>query len=97
MSHKSKLLKRGSKGDSRVDYYRGFRGDTRSLDYSSDDERVYGTVRTAVGTTYTPKVCRIMAFWAIFRGFGPLFYLLLGSRYRFPLVFHTVFAMLCVS
>ena len=27
-----------------------------------------------------PKVCRIMAFWAIFKGFGPLFYLLLGSR-----------------
>ena len=24
-----------------------------------------------------PKVCRIMAFWAIFRGFRPLFYLLM--------------------
>ena len=28
--------------------------------------------------TWTPKVCRIMAFWAIFRGFRPLFYLLWG-------------------
>ena len=33
-------------------------------------------------TTWTPKVCRIMAFWAIFKRFGPLFYLLLGFRYR---------------
>ena len=31
--------------------------------------------------TYTPKVFRIMAFWALFRGLGLLFYLLLGSRY----------------
>ena len=30
--------------------------------------------------SYTPKVCRIMAFWAIFRGFGLLFYLLSRSR-----------------
>ena len=30
--------------------------------------------------TYTPKVCRVMALWAIFRGLGLLFYLLLGSR-----------------
>ena len=29
----------------------------------------------------TPKVCTIMAFWAIFRGFGQLFYLLWGFRY----------------
>ena len=28
--------------------------------------------------TWTPKVCRLMAFWAIFRDFGPLFYLLWG-------------------
>ena len=27
----------------------------------------------------TLKECRIMAFWAIFRGFGPLFYLLCGG------------------
>ena len=26
------------------------------------------------------KVCRIMAFWARFRGLGLLFYLLLGPR-----------------
>ena len=31
--------------------------------------------------TWIPKVCRIMAFWATFRGFGPLFYLLWGFRY----------------
>ena len=30
--------------------------------------------------TWTPKVCKIMAFMAIIRGFGLLFYLLLGSR-----------------
>ena len=30
--------------------------------------------------TWTPKVCRIMAFWATFRGLGPLFYLLWGFR-----------------
>ena len=30
--------------------------------------------------SWTPKVCRIMAFWAIFRGFGPLFYLVLGVK-----------------
>ena len=33
-----------------------------------------------VDTTWTPKVCRIIAFWSIFPGFGLLFYLLLGSR-----------------
>ena len=33
-----------------------------------------------LGLSWTPKVCRIMAFWAIFRGFGPLFYLLWGFR-----------------
>ena len=38
--------------------------------------------RLAIGLTLTPKVCRIMAFWAIFRSFGLLFYLLLGFRYR---------------
>ena len=32
------------------------------------------------GFTWTPKVCRRMAFWAIFKGFGPLFYLLWGFR-----------------
>ena len=25
------------------------------------------------GFTWTPKVCRIMVLWAIFRGVGPLF------------------------
>ena len=32
-------------------------------------------------TTWTPKVCKIMAFWAIIRGLGLLFYILLGFRY----------------
>ena len=40
------------------------------------------TVGVTLTTTCTPKVCRIMAFWAIFKGFGPLFYLLWGlGRY----------------
>ena len=30
--------------------------------------------------TWTPKVCKIMAFWAIIKGLGLLFYILLGSR-----------------
>ena len=33
-----------------------------------------------VSGSWTPKVCKIMALMAIFRGFGLLFYLLLGSR-----------------
>ena len=31
--------------------------------------------------TWTPKVCKIMALRAIFRGLGPLFYILWGFRY----------------
>ena len=31
-------------------------------------------------TTWTPKVCKIMAFMAIIRGLGSLFYILLGFR-----------------
>ena len=30
--------------------------------------------------TWTPKVCKIMAFMAISMGLGPLFYILLGFR-----------------
>ena len=26
--------------------------------------------------TWTPKVCKTMAFWAVLNGFGPLFYIL---------------------
>ena len=33
-------------------------------------------------TTWTPKVCKIMAFMAIIMGLGPLFYILLGFRYN---------------
>ena len=32
-------------------------------------------------TAWTPKVCKLMTFWAVFKGFGPLFYRLWGSRY----------------
>ena len=31
--------------------------------------------------TWTPKVCKIMAFMAIIRGLGLFFYILLGFRY----------------
>ena len=30
--------------------------------------------------TWTPKVCKLMAFWAIIKGLGLLFYILLGFR-----------------
>ena len=30
--------------------------------------------------SWTPKVCKIIAFWAILSGFGPLLYILWGSR-----------------
>ena len=33
------------------------------------------------GQTWTPKVCKIMAFMAVIGGLGPLFYILLGFRY----------------
>ena len=33
--------------------------------------------------TWTPKVCRIMDFWALLRGLGPLCCILLGSRQYF--------------
>ena len=33
-----------------------------------------------LGPTWTPKVCNIMAFGAMFGGFGLFFYILLGSR-----------------
>ena len=35
---------------------------------------------------WTPRVCKIMAFAAAFSGFGPLFYILWGSR-RVPCSF----------
>ena len=35
--------------------------------------------------TWTPKVCRMTDFWAVFRGLGPLFYILLGFRYFQPI------------
>ena len=33
-----------------------------------------------IGFTWTPKVCKIMAFMAIIMGLGQLFYILLGFR-----------------
>ena len=30
--------------------------------------------------TWTPKVCKIIGLWAMYSGFGPLFYILWGSR-----------------
>ena len=46
--------------------------------------------------TWTPKVGKIMAFMAIIRGLGPLFYILLGFRYLLrpdQSMNRTVFAM----
>ena len=34
----------------------------------------------AQGSTWTPKVCKIMAFMAVIMGLGLLFYILLGFR-----------------
>ena len=31
--------------------------------------------------TWTPRVCKIVAFMAVITGLGPLFYILLGFRY----------------
>ena len=33
-----------------------------------------------IGFTWTPKVCKIMAFMAVILGFGLFFYILLGFR-----------------
>ena len=30
--------------------------------------------------TETPKVCKVMAFWAVFSGFGPLLCIVLGVQ-----------------
>ena len=46
----------------------------------------------AFGATWTPKVCKIMAFMAITLGLGLLFYTLLGLRYWFQ-----VQGMLCLG
>ena len=35
--------------------------------------------------TWTSEVCRIIAFWAVFKSVGPLFYILWGFRYPSPL------------
>ena len=58
------------------------------FDFSAEPSRVlsgYVALELQVKQQYlpalTPKVCNIMAFWAMFRGFGPLSYILLVSRY----------------
>ena len=33
-----------------------------------------------LGCTWTPKLCKIMAFMAVLMGLGPLFYILFGFR-----------------
>ena len=40
-----------------------------------------GTYNCAGKPTWNPRVCRTMVFLAIYSGFGPLFYILWGSRY----------------
>ena len=43
-----------------------------------------GPVKEDMDTgTWTPRVCKIMAFWAVFNAYGLLFYILWGSRYRY--------------
>ena len=34
-----------------------------------------------LGTTWSPKACKITVFWAVVQGFRPSFHILLGSRY----------------
>ena len=46
-------------------------------------EKLTGTqLRFGFRDTWTPKVCRIMAFMAIIRGLGLLFHILLGFRVK---------------
>ena len=40
----------------------------------------YRNVSVCTTPTWTPKVCKIMAFMAIIMGLGLLFYILLGFR-----------------
>ena len=44
--------------------------------------------------TRTPNVCRIMAFWAILGGFGPLFYLLWGFPLYITPIYYSSFHFL---
>ena len=41
----------------------------------------YGVQGLGMITTWTPKVCKIMAFTAVIMGLGLLFCILLGFRY----------------
>ena len=41
---------------------------------------------TVTRASWTPKVCKIMDFWAIFLGLERLFYILLGSRLSLHLI-----------
>ena len=42
--------------------------------------KICGRLFLLPGPTWTPKVCKIMAFIAVTRGLGPLFYKLFGFR-----------------
>ena len=56
----------------------GIVGGGRSPELWAKDHRNYGLGSRNLGFTWTPKVCRIMAFMAVIRGLGLLFYILLG-------------------
>ena len=47
---------------------------------SNWDSQMHPSGASCLSPTWTPKVCRIMACLAMFRGFGLLFYLLVASR-----------------
>ena len=47
--------------------------------FSNKNCRSHGQV-LLLSTTWTPKVCEIMAFMSIIRGLGLLFYILWGFR-----------------
>ena len=57
--------------------------ESATLKGSSYDQIITWFITTA---TRTPKVCKIMAFWAIFNSFGPLFYILWGSSYGLVII-----------
>ena len=45
-----------------------------------NEGQVPKTRTSALNPTWTPKVCKIMAFVAVIMGLGLLFYILLGLR-----------------
>ena len=59
------------------------------ISWAGDLLRSWELAAWDVGSSWTPKVCKIMAFMAIIMGLGPLFYILLGLGCGF-LVFRGV-------